>query len=284
MSAGSIDALGNFGWMLGQIGEFGAADSADRRAPWRWSRRRQPADEEQLLNLLNNQVDVTMDTDEVDAALKILDAALALSRRLYGDNHHETATWSRTSPWPHRWRAASTRPALRDRGAAIYRAIYGETHPMVARGLGNVGIYLAQAGKRAEAKPYFEGALEIMTKLHGPDHPVVGQSLMNLGLLKLESGDVPGAAANFERAIAIQEAVAPEGSPPLSNALYHLGVARQQSGKPAEARRLLQRGPGHGRAHVRARVGRGRRRPGGHSRASSANSATPPRRGASRRG
>ena len=58
-------------------------------------------------------------------------------------------------------------------GRVFPRVVYGDAHPKVAKALGNVGIDLAQQGKKAEARPYFEQALAALIRIHGPDHPVV---------------------------------------------------------------------------------------------------------------
>ncbi len=238
---GLIDALGNYGWMLGQYGELGEAGAAIDRA-LALVEGEQPVDEERLLSLLNNQASIKTDGNEPEAALAILDRALALSRRLHGETHHETANVLTNL------HVANSIAGRREEAGkqavaalAIYKAIYGDVHPMVARGLGNVGIGLAQQGRRDEARPYFEAVLETQIKLQGPEHPAVGQSLMNLGLLKLESGDARAAIVDLEQAVRIHEKVAPEGSPSLSMSLYHLGIARHQRGEAAEARRLLRR-------------------------------------------
>src|SRR4029079_14751151 len=121
-----------------------------------------------------------------------------LSRRVYGGDDFTTP-----NPLTHKNIAHSMmgqfEPAVENakQALAINKAYYGDAHPKVTTGLGNIGIYLAQQGKKEEARPYFEEALASLTRIHGPNHPTVAQACMHLGFFKLESGDPRGAIVDL---------------------------------------------------------------------------------------
>lgn len=132
---GLIDVLGNYGWMLGHIGEYAAADGALDRA-MKLAEAKQPPDEKRILKLLNDQSTVQMDVGKPDAALAILDRALTLSRRLYGDGDFNTANVLTNISIA---QAMAKRFDLAEKNGvealSIYKAVYGDAHPKVAKAL-----------------------------------------------------------------------------------------------------------------------------------------------------
>ncbi len=238
---GLIDVLGNLSWLLGQIGELQAADSAIVRA-LNLATAKQPPDESRILNLLNNQASIEINLGRPDSALAILKVALPLNIKMHGDSSYLTGrvltNISVAQSLIGNFAEAGENAV---KALAIYRGIYGEDHPEVVKALANVGIYLAQQGKQSEALPYFESAVVALTKIHGVNHPDVASGYVNLGFCQFESGDPKSAVADLSKAVAIYESLGETGSSSFSLALYDLALARAALGELVEAKYLLTR-------------------------------------------
>ena len=239
--AGLIDALGNLGWMLGQIGEFDDATANIDRA-LSLADAEDSLDEGQLMGLLNNQATIKMNKGEAEAALPILEHSLEIARRIYKDSPSRIAdivtNLSNANSMCGKLEEASS-SALE--ALTLYKGVYGDNHPLVAKALGNVGICYAQLGKLVEARPYLEQTLIALKNIYGREHPEIAMAHMNLGLLKLQSGDAQAAISDLKQAAAMHEKLTGAETPSLSYSLYHLASAQAGVGNYAESRRLMLR-------------------------------------------
>ncbi len=182
-----------------------------------------------------------MNRGDFDAAREDLDRSLEMSRRVWGDVHHQTADALTNLGVVSSMAGA---PALAEpyhlEALAIYEQVYGENSPDVARAVGNLAIVYAETGRLAEAATYFERSLRVHEAIYGPDHPNVAQTLTNLGLQRLQSGRPEEAVRLLQRAVDIRSQTNVENIS-MSFALYHLASARAELGELATARRLLER-------------------------------------------
>lgn len=90
---------------------------------------------------------------------------------------------------------------------AIQRVIYGNEHVVVMRTLGNIGVGLAEQGRFAEARPYFQAeVLDANTRVTCPEHPEVAR-VDEPGAAHQQLGRRARVAAVLEKAIAIYEKI-----------------------------------------------------------------------------
>ncbi len=236
---GLIDTLGNFGWLLGDLGEIDRAMALYGRA-LDLVLAEDPPDEERLISLFNNRSSAAMNRGDFDASRQDLDRALELSRRVFGDDHHQTANVLTNLGVVNSKAGTGGSEDYYLEALRIYEKIYGANSPDVARILGNLAIVHAEAGSFDEALPYFERSLEVQEVIYGPDHPYVAQALTNLGLMKLQTGDPDAAVVALQRAADIRTGVGVEDIS-TSFTLYHLATARAELGEFDTARKLLER-------------------------------------------
>jgi len=236
---GLIDTLGNFGWLLGDLGEIDRAMALYSRA-LDLVLAEDPPDEERLISLYNNRSSAAMNRGDFDASREDLARALELSRRVFGDDHHQTANVLTNLGVVNSKAGTDGAEEFYLEALKIYEKVYGPNSPEVARSLGNLAIVHAEAGSFDKALPYFERSLEVQEVIHGPDHPYVAQALTNYGLLKLQTGDPDAAVVALQRAADIRAGVGVEDIS-TSFTLYHLATARAELGEFETARQLLER-------------------------------------------
>lgn len=237
---GLIDTLGNYGWLLDELGELDRAAETYNRAIG-LVMADDPPDQERLISLYNNRAATATNRGDFAAANQDLDRSLELSRRVFGNTHHQTADVL-TNLGVVNSKAGTPEAAEQYHleALAIYEQIYGEISPDVANAVGNIAIVYAETGRFDDALPYFERSLKIQEAIYGPDHPTIAQALTNVGLLNLQTGHPEIAVGLLQRAADIRAGVGVDNIS-MSFTLYHLATARAELGELDTARRLLER-------------------------------------------
>jgi tetratricopeptide (TPR) repeat protein len=181
-----------------------------------------------------------MNRGDFDASREDLARALELSRRVFGNDHYQTANVLTNLGVVNSKAGTDGAEGYYLEALKIYEKVYGANSPDVARILGNLAIVHAEAGRFDEALPYFERSLEVQEVIYGPNHPNVAQALTNYGLMKLQTGDPDSAVVALQRAADIRAGVGVEDIS-TSFTLYHLASARAELGEFDTARQLLER-------------------------------------------
>ena len=170
------------------------------------------------------------------AARAALEEALAMRRKILGEEHPDTAvTYSelgRVLFDQGRLDEAETRfrSAL-----AIRRKALGPDDHETAVSMSDLGLLLRHKGDRAGAEKLFRETLEVTIKSSGPQHPDVAMSLTNLAQTVNERGDHKAAEAMFRQALAIGQASLGRDHPANARHLSGLASALRLGGKLAEA-------------------------------------------------
>ncbi|HSF43172.1 MAG TPA: serine/threonine-protein kinase, partial [Thermoanaerobaculia bacterium] len=144
---------------------------------------------------------------ELDAARAALEEALAMRRKILGEEHPDVAIshseLGRTLFDQGRLDEAEThfRSAL-----AIRRKVLGPADHETATSMSDLGHLLRQKGDRAGAETLFRETLAVTRKSSGPKHPDVATALANLARTINERGDHAAAEAMFREALAIGRA------------------------------------------------------------------------------
>ncbi|MDT3395350.1 tetratricopeptide repeat protein, partial [Streptomyces sp. B1866] len=115
--------------------------------------------------------------------------------------------------------------------------------PDLARSLSNLGIYLAEAGRRGEALTTTEQAVEIYRRLAADNpaayEPDLARSLSNLGIWLAEAGHRDEALTAEQQAVEIWRRLAADNpaayEPDLARSLYNLGNRLAAAGHRDEA-------------------------------------------------
>ena len=74
---------------------------------------------------------------------------------------------------------ARAEPLLRE-ALSLFKKTVGDSHPLTAKGYGNVGETLWRLGKYAEAQPLLERALVVSRKFFGDANPETSRAYNNV--------------------------------------------------------------------------------------------------------
>jgi tetratricopeptide (TPR) repeat protein len=179
---------------------------------------------------------------QYDQAKEMLDRALALSRRAYGDESPKVSAIANNLG------RVLTRLGHRDLAQqhfewalAIDRSVYGDEDPHVATVMNNYALVLHATGQLDSARAHLESALSIFESHYGAEHAKVATLLNNLGYIHLVSGDHQSAHDLFHRALAIAEASVGAEHPTSGSIHHNLGTALKNLGHPMLARDHFER-------------------------------------------
>jgi len=117
---------------------------------------------------------------------------------------------------------------------------YGFKFEEAGRIFNQVGGYLNERGRYAEAEPLLKQALVICEKALGLDHPDMAQSLHNLALLYYYQGKYAEVEPLLKQVLAIDEKVLRPDHPNMASDLNNLAELYRVQGKYAEAEPLLK--------------------------------------------
>ena len=198
--------------------------------------RRTLGDSRELAQSLNDLGVARRRLAQVDDARVALESALAMRRKLLGEEHPEVAVshseLGRTLFDLGRLDEAEAhyRSAL-----AIRRKVLGPADHETATSMSDLGLLLREKGDRTAAETLFRKTLAVTRTSSGPKHPDVGTALNNLALTVNERGDPVAAEAMFREALAIGRASLGREHPVNAQRLANLACALRARGKLAEA-------------------------------------------------
>ena len=188
-------------------------------------------------------------------ARPILERALSLARRLFGDRHPRVSDAANNLArvvqrlGDHEAAAQHYELAL-----AIDQQSYGQADVRVAAVSNNYATCLMAGRDFANAAVHFEYALNVYQERYGSDHPKVAGVLNNLGCALRDAGQLADAREHFDRALAIADASCGPAHPTTAHVLYNLAVLLRQTDELASAEDCARRalliderafGPGH---------------------------------------
>ena len=107
--------------------------------------------------------------------------------------------------------------------------------------LERVAIVRHAMGEHASAKPAYEEALELRSRVLGPEHPEVYDALGNLATLLHDMGAYEEARALNERGLALREQVLGPDHPDVGKSLNNLALNHRALGDNLAAKALYQR-------------------------------------------
>jgi serine/threonine-protein kinase len=124
---------------------------------------------------------------------------------------------------------------------AIYRAAYGERHPLVANILMNLSASHFDRGNYAQAEQLARQALAINTAFYGPNHFKTAQNLTILARALVFENRFDDAIGLLHQALAIRERVYGPVNPNVASTVNELGNIAYQRDQYDEAERDFRR-------------------------------------------
>jgi tetratricopeptide (TPR) repeat protein len=188
---------------------------------------------------LNNQAVELYQQGKYNEAISLAEKALAIRKKVLGENHLDTATSLNNLAELYRSQGRySEAEPLYKQALAIYKAQLGDNHPDTAKSLSNLaGLYESQ-GRYSEAEPLYKQALAIYKAQLGDNHPDTATSLNNLALLYKSQGRYAEAEPLFKQALAIKKAQLGDNHPDTASILDNLAGFYESQGRYSEAEPL----------------------------------------------
>jgi tetratricopeptide (TPR) repeat protein len=176
------------------------------------------------------------------AARAQVTAALALHRRLHGEDHPETlgSRNDLAELLAEEGKPADAERELRDILEKAVRTL-GERHPVSLSFRNNLAAHLWRQRRFDEAIPLTRRAHELQAETLGPDHPSTLVSLLNLGIQLRDGGRAAEAEPVMLRALADCERALGDTHPTTISALNNVASLRESQGDLAEAERLFRK-------------------------------------------
>ncbi len=177
-----------------------------------------------------------------ERAEPLLDEALQMRRRLYGETHplvaeslHARATLD-ADQGEYKMAESRYREAL-----AMRRQVLGAQDPLVAETLSSLLVPLRAQLRHSEAEPLAREALEIYRKAYPADDPRIASALNNLAMLHHYRRDLDAAEPLYREALKIHRSRHGEVHTQVASTLNNLAVLDSSRGRFEEAEDLLRR-------------------------------------------
>ncbi len=230
--------LNNLGRLLYDLGDFADAGRHHERALAMWRRLQ---DDANAALALRNLAGVAVQQENAAEALTLYEQALAIDRRLYGDDDPRVAAslYGLGARCRLAGNAERAEPLLRQ-ALAIYSRSLGADHTQAASVAGSLGLALHAQGRLTEAREHLEQALATRRRLLGDDHLRVARNQKNLAALLLDQGEVAAAGELLERALATMRRQRPAGDWMIADAESVWGGYLTAAGRTVEAEPLLR--------------------------------------------
>jgi serine/threonine-protein kinase len=177
---------------------------------------------------------------QLDRAEPMLREALAITRTLYGERHHEVGeVLTNLAVLLDRASRLDEAEAVAREAVQIHRASYPQGHPALAASLRIWGITLEHMKRFQEAQSPLREALAIRRRFLGNDASNVAMSEIDLAYALIMSGTYDESAALARDAVRILSRQLGEDNAMVAYARAHLGDALRGQGRLAEAEPLL---------------------------------------------
>jgi tetratricopeptide (TPR) repeat protein len=213
---------------------------------------RRGADDASVFHLLGRTGEYFHGRAAYSQAAPLLRDALAISLKVLGPEHPDTAISLNNLANVLRAQGdlAEARP-LSEQALAIREKVLGPEHPDTAISLTNLANLLWSQGDLVGARPLYERALAIREKGFGPEHSDTATCLNSLASVLKAQGDFAGARPLYERALAIREKTLGPEHYDTAESLNDLAVLLSNEGDFAGARLLLKRALAIGASHAK---------------------------------
>jgi tetratricopeptide (TPR) repeat protein len=235
-----MDTLGTVYMGLGLFNQ--ARPLIDRAVSTR--RSLQNVDPLDLSDSLSHQADLLGLQAEYDASEKAYREAIRIDSLL--PNDHQSQVELSNSLYGLGWlleQAGHYPEAEKNLRAALrlQQALYGTSHPTIARTLKELARTVADGGDLKSAIPLMQSAVAMQRKLRGSEpHPDLAEVLNDMGLLLYESGDLDGAERFYRESLAMNRHLLGDKHPEIANGLENVAMSLQDKGDLAGAETLYR--------------------------------------------
>jgi serine/threonine protein kinase/tetratricopeptide (TPR) repeat protein len=165
--------------------------------------------------------------------------ALALRRRVLGDNHPDTLSTMEDLAWFYREDGAFGKAeAFQLHIYTQRRRALGENHPQTLTALGGLAWLYEDQGKYAQAEADFANALEAKRRVLGPEHPETLDMMKGLAQVYTDEGKYTKAEPLYVNLLAAERRVLGEEHPDTLTIAQSLADLYNFEGRHPEAERI----------------------------------------------
>jgi len=227
-----------FGVLLAQQGRYPEAEKNLREALAR-QRALYGTAHPDIARTLKDLAQTVADGGDEQAALPLMEKAVAMQRQLRGNEPHPdlASAINDLALLLESQGKYGEAEKLYVESIAMKRRLFGDQHPEVANALENLATDLSDEGDLERAEPLYRQSLSMWRALLGEDHPEVAMALHNLAALEYDRGSARDALALQQESLAIFRKVYPQDHPMVAQILNQLGFWRTLAGNYAEAER-----------------------------------------------
>jgi len=196
-----------------------------------------------LAETLNELGVLLREKGDFPAAAQMLTEALAMRRKLLGNDHKDVAEtiYGLARMYRQQGDIQRAEPLFRE-SLRIRRKVLGEEDAQTATSVNDLGLLLWDKGDLSQAAAMFRQSLAIHRRVFGEEHANVAIVMNNLALVTEDLGDPVGAESLFRQALAIRRKVLAPGSREIANVLNNLSHPLLVQGRYQEAESLLREG------------------------------------------
>lgn len=192
-----------------------------------------------IARTLKDLAQAVADGGDTNAALPLMQSAVAMQRQLRGNEPHPDlaeAINDLALLYEVRGDYDEAEKSYRE-SIAMKRRLYGDKHPEIASTLENLASDLQDKGDLERAEPLYRQALAMWRELVGDTHPEVAMALHNLASLQYDRGKTQEALANQRASLVIFQKVYPNDHPTVAFVLNQIGFWLTMAGNYGEADR-----------------------------------------------
>jgi tetratricopeptide (TPR) repeat protein len=235
------NALYGFGVLLARQGRYADAQQNLREALKRQQALYGAVDPD-VARTLKDLAQALEDGGDLNAALPLMQSAVAMQRQLRGNEPHpDLAEAINDLALLHQLRGDyDDSEKFYLESMAMKRRLYGDKHPEIANALENLASAMQDKGDLARAEPLYRQALAMWRALLGDTHPEVAMALHNLASLQYSRGDTAQALASQRESLAIYREIFPQDNPTVAQELNLIGFWLTMAGEYSEADRDIQ--------------------------------------------
>ncbi len=192
--------------------------------------------EEKYEKLLFDYARFLYDYARYPEAVEVYLRQIALSEKLYGTDHSDTATsYNNIGLVYDKQGAYAQALEYYNKALEIYKKVLGEDHPYTATSYNNIGAVYKAQGAYAQALEYYKKALVIKKKVLDENHPSIATSYNNIGWVYKTQGAYAQALEYYNKALAIKKKVLDENHPSIATSYNNIGAVYDAQGVYAQA-------------------------------------------------
>ena len=169
---------------------------------------------------------------EYEKAQGLYRKALAISERVLGEEHPDTATGYNNLAYVYASQGEYGKAeVLYKKALAISERVLGEEHPSTAASYNNLAYVYDSQGEYGKAEVLYKKALAIRERVLGEEHPDTAASYNNLAGVYEKQGEYGKAKGLYEKALAISERVQGKDHPSTAIIYSNLGYLYKSQGR-----------------------------------------------------